>query len=87
MISFLNSLMDLYFVGIIYKEVRWDWNVNCLVDKIGIRSSSCFNDFMKGGHAPDSMNGLSAVMSEYFLLRFSVNMANSFFWDSFHGFL
>ena len=40
------------FVGIRYKEVKWDWNVKCLDDKIGIksqsRSSSCFVGFMKG---------------------------------------
>ena len=35
--------------------------MNCLEDKIGIksqsRSSSCFDGFMKGGQAPDSIKG------------------------------
>ena len=54
-----------------YKEARWDWNVKCLDDKMGIRSqsrsSSCFIAFMKGGQVPDSIKSLSAVISEYFL--------------------
>ena len=62
--------MNFYFVGIIYKEVKWDWNVNCLENKRGIkpqsRSSFCFDGFMKGGQAPDSIKDLSAVISGYF---------------------
>ena len=44
-----------------------DLNVSCLDDKMGIRSqsrcSTSFNGFMKGGQAPDSIKGLSAVIS------------------------
>ena len=66
--------------------MRLKWN--CLDDKIGIRSQSCCSDFMKGGQAPDSIKGSSAVISGYFLfLRFCVYMVGLFYWNSFYGFL
>ena len=63
--------MNWYFVGIMYNEVNWDWKVNCFDERIGTNSqslsSSCLIGFIKGGQAPDSIKGLSAVISGYFL--------------------